>query len=228
MSRCTRFFPGFCRSRFGKQITRRVSPIDLDFRWEWDDTANSGRKRIDTGELAFPDDFLWGTATAAHQIEGGCTNNNWYRWEQGEHADGRPHILRGMKSGKAADHWNRVGEDIKLMKDLGCNSYRFSIEWSKVEPREGQFDQKVLDHYSREIDALIEAGMEPMVTLHHFSQPIWFDDKGGWENVENLDYFYRFAERVYEEYCDRVNFWCTFNEPTVFALVGVSVSFPFS
>jgi beta-glucosidase len=177
--------------------------------------------------LAFPPDFLWGTATASHQIEGGCTNNNWARWEQGSHPDGRPHIARGQRAGRAADHWNRVPEDIRLMQDLGCNSYRFSVEWSKIEPREGQFDVKVLEHYSKEIDALIQAGIEPMLTLHHFSQPNWFDDKGGWERVENLDFFYRFAERVYEEYCDRVHYWCTFNEPTVFALVGwLQGSFP--
>lgn len=205
--------------------------IPKPLRWVWDDAANPGRKRLDLSidKLKFPSDFLWGTATAAHQIEGDCDNNNWHRWEQMKKrpADGHPTVRRGMVSGKAADHWSRVKEDVKLMKELNVNSYRFSVEWSKIEPSEGEFDLKVLDHYSKEIDLLIQNGIEPMLTLHHFTQPIWFDDKGGWEKRENLDYFYRFAGKVYEEYCDRVRYWCTFNEPTVFSLVGwLEGSFP--
>jgi beta-glucosidase len=198
-------------------------------RWVWDDAANPGRKRIDCfNELHFPANFLWGTATAAHQVEGGNTNNNWYEWENAtDPKTGKSRIWRGMKSGKAADHWNRFKEDVQLMKNLGVNSYRFSIEWSKVEPKQGWYDDAVIQHYSGEIDHLIQQGIVPMVTLHHFTQPIWFDELGGWEKEANLKHFIKFCEKVYEEFSQRVPFWCTFNEPTVFACVGwIQGSFP--
>lgn len=161
-------------------------------------------------------------------MEGGCTNNNWYKWETEPHPEtGKSRILNGHVSGRAADHWNRVREDVQLMKDLGCNSYRFSIEWSKVEPREGVFDEGAIQHYRDEIELLLKNQMVPMVTLHHFTQPIWFDEKGGWMKEENIRYFVRFAEKVYEEFSEQVPFWCTFNEPTVFTLIGwIQGSFP--
>ncbi|KAI3637900.1 hypothetical protein MIR68_004549 [Amoeboaphelidium protococcarum] len=195
--------------------------VPKPLRWEWDNAANPNRQRIDTTDIHFPANFLWGASTAAHQIEGNCTNNNWWAWEK------KGRIFKGHSAIYGADHWNRTAEDVRLMKDLALNSYRFSIEWSKIEPQPGKWDKEALKHYSDEIDLLLKEGITPVITLHHFTQPIWFDDLGGWENEDNLEYFYRFSEKVYEEYSDRVKIWCTFNEPTVFAMVGwLQGSFP--
>ncbi|CAN0094460.1 unnamed protein product, partial [Ectocarpus sp. 6 AP-2014] len=104
--------------------------------WKW--------HHLDTGadELRFPEGFLWGVSTAAHQIEGGNDNNQWSRWENTERPEGQPPTVKGgAKSGKACEHWDRLGEDLRLIQGLGVGSYRFSIEWSKVEPRQGEFDQ---------------------------------------------------------------------------------------
>ena len=197
-------------------------------RWEWDNAGNPDRRRIDLfNSLHFPRDFLWGTATAAHQIEGGNTNNNWHKWETTPDEHGKSRIKHGHKSGRAADHWNRVPEDVALMKNLNCNSYRMSIEWSRIEPKEGVFDKQALKHYSDEIDLLLKNDIVPMVTLHHFTQPLWFDELGGFEKEENLEYFIRFSEYVFQEFHTRVPFWCTINEPTVFSMVGwLQGSFP--
>ena len=110
-----------------------------DDEWNWN--------TIDTQNIRFPKSFIWGTATAAHQVEGNNTNNNWYHWENQLDDNNKPRIHNGDKSGLAADHWNRYPDDIKLMTKLGVNHYRFSIEWSKIEPENGKFDQKVIQHY---------------------------------------------------------------------------------
>ncbi|NQU26755.1 MAG: family 1 glycosylhydrolase [Candidatus Marinimicrobia bacterium] len=178
--------------------------LDSEIHWDW--------KTIDTDDLHFPDNFLWGTAMAAYQVEGGCTNNNWNEWERATDSDGRPRIRNGAVVGAACDHWNRYEDDIRLIKDLGLKAYRFSLEWSKIEPAEGQFDQAVLKHYSNVIDAILKAGIEPMITLYHFTHPIWFRQLGAFEKIENIDHFQRFCERVFNEYSDRVPKWCTINE----------------
>lgn len=175
---------------------------DPELHWDW--------SHIDTSELHFPSAFLWGTATAAHQVEGGC-RNNWSEWENSL-VNGKSPIANGDKSGNACEHWERYPDDIKLMQELGTKAYRFSIEWSKVEPEEGAFDEDVLKHYGKMIDDLLAAGIEPMITLYHFTQPIWFAQKGGFEQPENIDYFQRYCERVFNEYSDRVVIWCTINE----------------
>src|SRR3972149_7677951 len=100
-------------------------------------------------------DFLWGSATSSHQVEGNCTNNNWYKFESAVDGQGKPRILNGQKAGIASDHWNRYKEDIQLMKALSLNAYRFSVEWSKIEPKQGQFDEAVLDHYEQVVDELL-------------------------------------------------------------------------
>lgn len=183
-------------------------------RWDWD--------AIDCDEVSFPDDFVWGVAAAAHQVEGGCDNNNWSRWETESAPDGTPRIAGGQKAGRACDHWNRYRDDIQLMKDLGLGSYRFSPAWSKIEPSPGEWNDEAIRHYHDVIDALIAAGIEPMLTIHHFSHPLWFDDLGSFEDESNLDHFVSYAERLFSEYGGKVTTWCTINEPAVFATVGWS------
>src|SRR5690606_8900844 len=118
---------------------------------------------------------LWGAATAAHQVEGNNRLNDWWDWEQ---LPGR--IFDGSRSGDACDHWNRYEQDFDLLKCLNHTSHRFSIEWSRIEPEPGQFDDVALEHYRQVIAALRARGMEPIVTLHHFTNPAWLGRSGGW------------------------------------------------
>jgi beta-glucosidase len=174
-----------------------------------------------------PDDFLWGAATSSHQTEGGCTNNNWSAFESAVDASGRPRIAGAQKSGDACQHWNRFEEDICLLKEMGLNAYRFSVEWSKIEPREGVWDDSAMAHYERVVDALCARGIVPMVTLHHFTNPLWFEERGGFLAHDAPDMLARFCRRVYGRLADRVPFWCTLNEPAVFAVNGyVTGEFP--
>jgi len=170
--------------------------------------------------LRFGKDFLWGSATSSHQIEGNCTNNNWYQFESAVDAQGKPRILNGQKAGLCCDGWNLYKEDVQLMKALSLNAYRFSVEWSKIEPRQGEFDQAVLDHYEKEVDEMLANGIEPMVTLHHFSNPIWFEDKGAFLQDDSPEIFTRFVERVVNKLGPKVKFWCTINEPAVYAFLS--------
>jgi beta-glucosidase len=180
--------------------------------WDWDE--------IDLNDISFPDNFIWGVASAAHQVEGGHTSNNWADWENTSFPDGRPHIARGEKCGIACDHWNRYPEDIKLMQDLGVKSYRFSVSWSKIMPQEGVIDHAVMTHYINVCDSLIAAGIQPMITLHHFCHPMWFEEKGAFEKEENIADFVRFASEVFVAMEGRVKYWCTLNEPAVFVIAA--------
>ncbi len=186
-----------------------IEPVE---HWDWEE--------IDLNDISYPDDFIWGVASAAHQVEGGHTSNNWSNWENTSYPDGRPHIARGEKCGLACDHWNRYPEDIKLMKELGVSSYRFSISWSKVMPKKGVVDTLVIRHYSDMVDSLLAAGIEPMVTLHHFEHPMWFEEMGAFEKEENIDHFVEFAAQVFIPLRDRVKYWCTINEPAVFVIAA--------
>jgi beta-glucosidase len=181
-------------------------------KWDW--------SKIDTKKLSFPKDFIWGVATAAHQVEGYNTNNQWYLWESTVDASGKPMISGGQKSGIACDHWRRYSQDIGLMKELGVKSYRFSVEWSRIEPQEGVFDSLAIRHYQDVCDSLIADGIVPMVTLHHFTNPIWFERKGAFEKKENVADFIRFTEVIYMALKDRVKLWCTINEPAVYVVGG--------
>ncbi|HLT70210.1 MAG TPA: family 1 glycosylhydrolase, partial [Acidimicrobiales bacterium] len=128
----------------------------------------------DVTDGRFPDGFLWGTATAAHQIEGGNWNNDWWAWE---HTEGSP---TAEPSGDACDSWNRWEEDVALVADLGVGTYRFSVEWSRIEPEEGEWSRAAVAHYRRLCEALRAHGVEPTVTLHHFTTPRWVVARGGW------------------------------------------------
>jgi beta-glucosidase len=169
-----------------------------------------------TFALHFPRDFKWGTATAAHQVEGNNTNNQWWRWEQ-SHA----RIMNGDSSGLACNWWNDAEADFDRMVTLGLNAHRLSVEWSRIEPREGRFDSAALDRYRAMLLALRQRGIEPMVTLHHFTNPWWLEERGGWEDADLVvPRFCRFVEMVVHALGDLCDLWCTINEPNVYAVMG--------
>ncbi|HLQ67679.1 MAG TPA: glycoside hydrolase family 1 protein [Candidatus Limnocylindrales bacterium] len=155
--------------------------------------------------------FLWGAATSAHQIEGGNEYNDWWDWEQ---IPGK--IRGGARSGSACKSWERYEEDLDLLRALGLNAYRFSVEWSRIEREPGRYDDQALAHYRRVLEACRTRGVVPMVTLHHFTNPRWFAALGGWEERKNLAHFERFARLMGESYGDLVDTWITVNEPEVY------------
>ena len=169
---------------------------------------NSSLENPFTSEM--PEGFLWGAATSAHQIEGGNVDNDWARFE----ADGA-NISDGRPSGAAADHFNRVAEDVKLLADIGANAYRFSIEWSRVEPADGQWNETAWEHYGDEIAQLRRANIVPMVTLLHFTLPAWLAERGGLAADDFANRFGRFAAEAARRYGGAVDLWCTVNEPNV-------------
>lgn len=183
--------------------------------WDW---RHADWSTIKTEEATFPQaDFLWGAATSAHQTEGHCTNNTWSRWEAEGHETGG-HCQE--PSGIACDHWNRYKEDIQLLKKAGLNAYRFSIEWSKIEHREGEFSEAALQHYEDVCDELAKNNIKACVTLHHYTDPLWFADKGGFEKAENVHYFVEFCEKVIDRLHNKVHLWFTFNSPCGYAARG--------
>ncbi len=165
----------------------------------------------------FPTGFLWGTATAAHQVEGNNTNNQWWAWEQ---TPGRIH--HNHRSGLACNWWAPGGAeaDLDLAQTLGQNAHRLSVEWSRLEPAPGVFDPAAFRRYREILTALRSRGLAAMVTLHHFTNPLWFEAQGGWLNPRSIALFQRFVERVAGELGDLVDLWCTINEPNVFATLG--------
>ncbi|WP_434384467.1 glycoside hydrolase family 1 protein [Melittangium boletus] len=166
-----------------------------------------------------PRGFLLGTATASHQVEGGNTND-WADWERTRYPDGRPHIHEETQSGPATDSWNRFAEDVTLMRRLGTNAYRFSVEWSRLEPEPGAWNTEALERYRQWARLLRAAGIEPVVTLHHFTLPRWVAAQGGWENPATVDAFERFSGRMAEALGAEVDWWCTLNEPNVLVVFG--------
>ena len=162
----------------------------------------------------FSDNFLWGAATAAHQIEGGNVNNDW--WER-EHAD--PPVVP-ESSGDACDSYHRYEEDLDLLVELGLNAYRFSLEWSRIEPAEGEFSRASVDHYRRVVEACLVRGLTPMVTLHHFTIPLWFQRAGGWRAPNAADLFGRYCERDLPVIETEVPWVCTINEPNLMAVLS--------
>jgi beta-glucosidase len=163
---------------------------------------------------SFPDGFDWGTATAAHQIEGGNWNNDWWVWEHD------PASPCAEPSGDACDSWNRWRDDVAVVRELGLGSYRFSIEWSRIEPEPGEWSSASIEHYRRLGDALLEAGVEPVVTLNHFTLPRWFATGGGWTGEDAVDRFARFCERAARELAPIIGRVCTLNEPNIVAVMG--------
>lgn len=165
--------------------------------------------------LAFPEGFLWGAATAAHQVEGGNANNDWWAFEQHPGA-----IWQGQRSSGACDWWANAERDFDLMAEMGHNTHRLSVEWSRIEPEEGRFDPKAVARYREMLSGLRSRGIEPMVTLFHFSSPLWLAAQGGWRNPAAVEHFRRFVGYTAEQLGDLVKLWCTINEPNVYAALG--------
>jgi len=157
----------------------------------------------------FPAGFLWGAASSSHQVEGNNTNNDWWEWETSGHG--------AEPSGQACRHYELFRSDFELAAGLGHTAHRFSIEWSRVEPRESEFCGEELRHYRDVLTELLKRGIEPVVTLSHFTLPVWLSRRGGWENETTVEYFERFARRIASEYSGLVRYWVTINEPVVYA-----------
>jgi beta-glucosidase len=173
----------------------------------------------------FPKNFLWGASTSSHQVEGG-NKNDWTRWETSKkrleflEKSGliKKYGLENFISGKATDHYSLFENDFELAKELGHNATRFSIEWSRIEPEEGVFNQNEIEHYRKVIKKLRELKIEPFVTLWHFTNPLWFSEIGGWENKKSQYYFSRYAKKIGETLGEEINFWITLNEPEIYTL----------
>lgn len=161
----------------------------------------------------FPRDFLFGAATAATQVEGGDKGNIWYAWAQKE---GR--IKNGGSPLRGTDHWTRWREDFDLMMGMGLTTYRFGLEWSRIEPQPGVFDGEAIAQYREMLEYLIERNIKPLVTLFHFSLPRWF--KGGFEQPESAAIFERYVRYAADKLGDLVEDWITINEPNVYAVNG--------
>jgi beta-glucosidase len=158
--------------------------------------------------------FLWGAATSAHQVEGGDEASDWAAWER------LPQTTCAEPAGAACDHLNRYPDDIRLLADLGLNSYRFSVEWSRIEPEPGRFDDRWLAHYRQMCATCREHGLLPIVTLHHFTNPAWVAEQGGWEAEATAQHFGRFAGCVLGVLGDLIGVLVTINEPNIVALLG--------
>lgn len=186
----------------------------------------------------YPDGFLWGASTAAHQVEGN-TNNQWTAWEKANAARLakcaqqrfgnlltwkmlEPEAVKpdNYLSGESVQHFERYEEDFAILKRLNMNAYRFSIEWSRIEPREGEWDAAAIAHYRKYILRLKELGIEPVVTLWHWTMPVWFVEKGAFEKQANLKYFDRYVAKMMEEYGRDLKYVITLNEPSAFVGMG--------
>jgi beta-glucosidase len=164
----------------------------------------------------FPRGFLWGTATAAHQVEGNNINNQWWKWEQEGHTKGT--------SGLAADWWGgRWKEDFDRAAEGGQNAHRMSVEWSRIQPTPDTWDEDALERYRAMLRGLRDRGMTSLITLHHFSDPLWFYEMNGWENEQSPALFEKFVRKTVEALKEYCTLWCTINEPNVYALLGYVV-----
>jgi beta-glucosidase len=162
----------------------------------------------------FPPDFLWGAATAAHQVEGDNHNSDWWAFE---HAAGTP---ARESSGDAIDQFHRYADDFALLAGMGHTAHRMSIEWARIEPAPGEFSRAAIAHYRAVLEALRATGMKSFVTLHHFTLPAWFADRGGWLAPDALALFDRYCRRALRELGDLMDFVCTINEPQMVAIHG--------
>jgi beta-glucosidase len=200
---------------FFKKLSFLVLPFSIALQavvpqWHWDS--------INVYDLELPDfstGFRWGVALSEYQNSGASRfpDSNWAHWERQKlRTDGEPTIKTREDSGYACDFWQNYPEDITLITELGCNSLRISVEWAAIEPVEGQFNQEALDHYKDLIKQCNDAGIDVMVTLYHWTHPWWFEEKGAFENEENIKYFVRYCTKVFEELHNQVTLWCTINE----------------
>ncbi len=188
-------------------------------------------------KIKFPDGFLWGSATSAHQVEGNTYNDwsewekenaqllaskaqiRWERWQQKKF----PEMFdpENYVSGKAADHYNLFEKDFDIAQSLGHNAHRLSFEWSRIEPKKGEFDEKEIEHYRKVLKALHVRGMTPFVTLWHWTNPVWISQNGGWENKETVDSFIKYVKKITESFtAEEISMWMPLNEPGTF--IGMS------
>ncbi|MCX7616120.1 MAG: glycoside hydrolase family 1 protein [Patescibacteria group bacterium] len=175
-------------------------------------------------QIKFPEKFYWGAAISSHQVEGN-NHNDWSEWEKSAkritflRSKGliEKYGLDNFISGRAADHYNRFREDFEIAKELGHNATRFSIEWSRIEPEEGKFDEKEIEHYKNVINVLKELEIEPFITLWHWTIPIWLRNKGGWQSNKISDYFVRYSKKLVEAFGKDIQFYITLNEPEIYA-----------
>ncbi len=175
-----------------------------------------------TARYVFPKGFLWGTATAAHQVEGDNTANQWWAWEQ----SGR--VFQGQTSAAGCEWWRgRWKEDFARAAEAGHNAIRFSLEWSRIQPEPNRWDEDALERYRTWARTARQMGLEPLVTLHHFTDPLWLAERGGWESAEAVAHFRDYAARVVTALQEYVRLWATFNEPNIYAYRGyVEGAFP--
>jgi beta-glucosidase len=159
----------------------------------------------------FPKDFLWGAATASFQVEGGIDNCDWAQ-------AGRDGLV--PLCGRACDHYNRYEADFDILRELGHNAHRFSVEWARIEPKEGEFDSEAIDHYKTVLRALHERNITPLVTIWHFTVPLWFSETGGWQRSDAPQVFMRYAKHVVQEFGDLCDNYATMNEPMVVSGIG--------
>ncbi len=159
--------------------------------------------------LAFPKNFEWGSSTSAHQVEGNNTHSDWWQWEPG-------HVAQNQTSGEACDHYRTFQDDFNIIKQLNHTAHRLGIEWARLEPKQGEWDQDAIEHYHDVFRALKKRNIKIMLTLHHFTNPAWFSEQGGWEKKKNIKAFVRFVEFVTREYHEYIDWWITINEPMVY------------
>lgn len=168
----------------------------------------------DNNHSAFPSGFLWGVSTSAHQVEGDNFNNQWAAWEKAGRIKSRD------RAGLACNWWQNAEQDFDLARQLGVNALRLSIEWSRLEPRQGEWDTQALARYRTMLQGLRERGLRPFITLHHFTNPLWLEEKGAFLAPDSPRIFERFTERVVESLGDLCSDWSTFNEPNVYVSLG--------
>lgn len=166
--------------------------------------------------MTFPKGFLWGAATAAHQVEGGNTASDLWLMER------VPGSGFAEPAGDACDHYHLYPHDLALLRGLGFGAYRFSIEWARIEPEEGFFSRAALDHYRRMIAAVRANGLVPIVTFHHFTAPLWFTREGGWTEPKSVDRFARYCERAAQVLGDLIPLACTINEANIPIMISAT------
>lgn len=184
--------------------------------------------------VQFPKDFMWGASTSSHQVEGG-THNQWTIWEKANAdtlartAEKRLHNMpcwpdiavqasdpNSYISGQGVDHYNRYKEDFDLLKGLNLNALRFGVEWSRIEPEEGVWDEKEIEHYRQYINELKKRNIEPVLNIWHWTHPVWFEARGAFKKKSNLHYFDRFVQKLIDEYGSSITYYITVNEPNTY------------
>ena len=162
----------------------------------------------------FPENFIFGTAVASYQVEGGIYNNDWTIWEN------KKNTVCAEPCGEACKHYEKVDDDIELLENLGIRGFRFSIEWSRVEPQQGKFNEEAVHHYISKAQKLIDKKIEPIITFHHFTTPDWISKDGSWLNPNIDKYFGSYVEYMMKKLPKKIKFYNTINEPGIFAFFG--------